>query len=214
MTRACSPPSKRPATRQCASEMRTATRIGLFLAGAAAVFAVAFGAARILVPADASAAWASQEDEMQAHDTATTNAGGRGAATSASPVDDVRGLSVSHAGYRLTELSAPDAAGATGTLSFTLLAPDGAPLTDYDRAHDKDLHLIVVRTDGTEFRHVHPVVDGAGAWTLPWTWNAAGTYRVFTDFVPSALGDTVTLTSTREVAGDFAPAPPGRDATI
>src|SRR5215207_2849943 len=144
MTRACSPPSKRPATRQCASEMRTATRIGLFLAGAAAVFAVAFGAARILVPADASAAWASQEDEMQAHDTATTNAGGRGAATSASPVDDVRGLSVSHA---------------------------GAPPTDYDRAHDKALHLIVVRTDGTEFRHVPPVVDGAGSWTIPWSWN-------------------------------------------
>ena len=190
--------------------MRTATRIGLFATGAAAVFAVAFGAARIIIPAEASAAWTSQEDAMQAHDTATTDAGGHGAATSA---DDVRGLSVSHAGYRLTELTAPDAAGATGELAFTLLGPDGAPLTDYERAHEKDLHLIVVRSDGAEFRHVHPAIDDAGTWSIPWTWTAAGTYRVFADFVPTALGDTVTLTSTLEVAGDFAPVPRGDDTT-
>ena len=111
--------------------MRTATRIGLFAAGAAAVFAVAFGAARAIIPAEASAAWTSEEDAMQAHDdTATTDAGGHGAATSA---DDVRGLSVSHAGYRLTGLTAPDAAGASGELAFTLLGPDGDPLTDYER---------------------------------------------------------------------------------
>ena len=62
--------------------MRTATRIGLFAAGAAAVFAVAFGAARAIIPAEASAAWTSQEDAMQAHDdTATTDADGHGAAT-------------------------------------------------------------------------------------------------------------------------------------
>ena len=189
--------------------MRTATRIGLFAAGAAAVFAVAFGAARAIIPAEASAAWTSEEDAMQAHDdTATTDAGGHGAATSA---DGVRGLSVSHAGYRLTGLTAPDAAGASGELAFTLLGPDGAPLTDYERAHEKDLHLIVVRSDGAEFRHVHPAIDDAGTWSIPWTWTAAGTYRVFADFVPTALGDTVTLTSTLEVAGDFAPVPRGGD---
>lgn len=189
--------------------MRTATRLGLFALGAAAVFAVAFGAARVIIPAEASAAWTSPEDEMQTHDTATTDAGGHVAATSA---DDVRGLSVSHAGYRLTELTAPDAADAPGELSFTLLGPDGAPLTRYERAHEKDLHLIVVRTDGAEFRHVHPEIDGAGTWTIPWSWTVAGTYRVFADFVPTDHGDTVTLTSTLEVAGDFAPARPGGDA--
>ncbi|RNB46920.1 hypothetical protein EDM22_13045 [Agromyces tardus] len=71
----------------------------------------------------------------------------------------------------------------------------------------------MVRTDGAEFRHVHPTTDGAGTWTIPWSWGAAGTYRVFADFVPTDLGDTVTLTSTLEVAGDFAPAPRGGDTT-
>ena len=121
--------------------MRTATRLGLFAAGAAAVFVVAFGAARVIIPAEASAAWTSDttEDTMQSHDTASS-------AHDTAASDDVRGLSVSHAGYRLTELTAPDAAGASGELSFTLLGPDGEPLTDYDTAHEQDLHLIVVRT--------------------------------------------------------------------
>ncbi|MFD4421233.1 heavy-metal-associated domain-containing protein [Agromyces sp. NPDC058484] len=189
--------------------MRTATRLGLFAVATAAVFAVAFGAARAFIPAEVSAAPTSDsaEDAMHAHDTAETD--GDQAATAAG--DDVRGLSISHAGYRLSELRAPDGTGASGDLSFTLLGPGAEPLTGYDRAHEKDLHLIVVRTDGAEFRHVHPTTDGAGAWTIPWSWAAAGTYRVFADFVPTALGDTVTLTSTLEVAGDFAPAPRGAD---
>ena len=193
--------------------MRTATRLGLFAAGAAAVFAVAFGAARVIIPAEASAAWTSDttEDTMQSHDTAGSTHDTAASAHDTAASDDVRGLSVSHAGYRLTGLTAPDAAGASGGLSFTLLGPDGEPLTDYDTAHEQDLHLIVVRTDGAEFRHVHPTTDGAGTWTIPWSWPAAGTYRVFADFVPTALGDTVTLTSTLEVAGDFVPAPRGGD---
>ena len=57
-------------------------------------------------------------------------------------------------------------------------------MTDFTTSHDKELHLIVVRTDGTQFRHVHPTMDADGTWSLPWTWTAAGTYRVYADFVP------------------------------
>ena len=52
---------------------------------------------------------------------------------------------------------------------------------------------------------MHPTIDGAGRWSLPWRWAAAGTYRVFADFVPTATGETLTLTSTVEVAGDLRP---------
>ena len=103
--------------------------------------------------------------------------------------------------------------GEDGTLSFRLTGPDGKPVTDYTTAHDKDLHLIVVRSDGSQFRHVHPSLDSAGTWSIPWRWAAAGSYRVFADFVPAATGETLTLTSTLEVAGDLQPVPLGEDTT-
>ncbi|HEU4755472.1 MAG TPA: heavy-metal-associated domain-containing protein [Agromyces sp.] len=194
--------------------MHTATRVGLFTAGAAAVFTVALVGAPLVIPADASAAWTSNEEDPM--DTPDTGHGAHaGAAASASAAaDDVRGLSVSHRGYALTALGAPGTAGEAGDIAFTLTDAAGDPLTEYETAHDKQLHLIVVRTDGAHFRHVHPMTDGRGTWTIPFTFDAAGTYRVFADFVPAALGDTVTLTSTVEVAGAFTPEPRTSDVAV
>ena len=195
--------------------MHTAARLGLFAAGAAAVFTVALVGAPLVIPADASAAWTSnEEDPMDITDA------GHGAhavpATSGSiaAADDVRGLSVSHRGYALTALTAPAATGSTGDIAFRLIDASGDPVIDYETAHDKQLHLIVVRTDGAHFRHVHPVTDGRGTWTIPFTFDAAGTYRVFADFVPAPLGETVTLTSTVEVAGAFTPEPRTSDVAV
>ncbi|WP_395308838.1 hypothetical protein V4U86_26575 [Mycobacterium sp. AMU20-3851] len=117
------------------------------------------------------------------------------------------GLSIERSGYQIRDVTAPGATGQEGKLSFRLTGPGGAALTEYDTAHEKDLHLIVVRSDGAEFRHVHPTYDGDGSWSLPWRWNAAGSYRLYADIVPSELGSNVTLTSTTSVAGDFAPRP-------
>lgn len=190
--------------------MHTAARLGLFAAGAAAVFTVALVAAPLVIPADASAAWTSNEDDRM--NTTEPGHGGDHAGAAAS-ADDVRGLAVSHGGYTLTDLTAPASAGESGTLGFRLADTAGEPVTDYEISHDKALHLIVVRTDGANFRHVHPETDGAGGWTIPFTFDAAGTYRVFADFVPAGHGETVTLTSTVEVAGDFAPEPRTADIT-
>ena len=88
------------------------------------------------------------------------------------------------------------------------LSLDGEPLTDFTPSHEKDLHLIVVRTDGTGFRHVHPVMDATGRWSLPWQWETAGTYRVYADVVPAGVGENLTLTRTVDVAGSFDPAAP------
>lgn len=63
----------------------------------------------------------------------------------------------------------------------------------------------MVRADGAHFRHRHPVLDPeTGVWTIPWTWAAAGTYRVFADLTPAG-GESVTLSRTVEVAGDYQP---------
>lgn len=194
--------------------MHTATKLGLFAAGAATVFTVALVGAPLVIPADASAAWTSNEENP----LDTTEAGHGGHADAAASVapgpDAVRGLSVSHRGYALTALSAPAAAGEAGDITFTLTDAEGDPVTEYETAHDKQLHLIVVRTDGAHFRHVHPVTDGRGTWTIPFTFENAGAYRVFADFVPAALGETVTLTSTVEVAGAFTPEPRTSDVVV
>ena len=124
----------------------------------------------------------------------------------------MRGLAVAQDGYQLEALTAPESTDEDGVLSFRLTGPDGRPVTDYTTSHDKDLHLIVVRSDGSRFRHVHPTTDGAGTWSLPWRWAEAGSYRVFADFVPTATGEPLTLTSTVEVAGTFTPVAQGEDS--
>ncbi|WP_341855214.1 hypothetical protein [Brachybacterium sp. GPGPB12] len=80
-------------------------------------------------------------------------------------------------------------------------------MTEYTTAHEKDLHLIAVRTDGAGFQHVHPELDtSTGTWSVPWTWDEAGTYRVYADFTPAGEeAEGITLTRAIEVAGDFTP---------
>ncbi|WP_051792368.1 hypothetical protein [Amycolatopsis jejuensis] len=103
-------------------------------------------------------------------------------------------------GFQLGAVHATD-----GELSFTITTADGHPVTRFGEAHGKQLHLIVVRSDGAYFRHRHPVLDPAtGVWTIPWTWEAAGSYRVFTDFTPDG-GPGVTLSRTVEVPGEYRP---------
>lgn len=116
------------------------------------------------------------------------------------------GLSLSAGGYVLAPVTAPATVGESGELSFQILTEDGTPLTEFATAHARDLHLIVVRSDGDQFRHVHPAFEeSTGTWSLPWQWDEAGTFRVYADFTPGDTGEGVTLTRTVEVAGTYAP---------
>ncbi|WP_052167001.1 hypothetical protein [Microbacterium profundi] len=124
------------------------------------------------------------------------------------------GLSVSGGGFVLAPITAPSVVGEQGTLSFQILDADSAPLTEFSESHDKDLHLIVVRSDGDQFHHVHPSLnETTGIWSLPWTWKKAGSYRVYADFAPGREESVgMTLTRTVDVAGEYSPAsrPPTR----
>ena len=183
--------------------MRTSARLGLYGGGLALLFAAAFGAAAALVPESAVEAWNQETDDMDMdHSETETGHGDDHGATA------VRGLAIEQDGYRLGDVAAPAQVGAEGTLAFTITGADGEPLTEYAVSHEKQLHLIVVRADGTHFRHVHPALGEDGTWSLPWTWDAAGSYRVYADFVPADTDaePDVTLTRTVEVAGDYGPA--------
>ncbi|HIY67535.1 MAG TPA: heavy-metal-associated domain-containing protein [Candidatus Agrococcus pullicola] len=183
--------------------MKTPTRLGLYGLGLVAIFAVAGLAASALVPHSAVQRWADGanddghgqghegNDEHGAHDGETAS-----------------GLSIAQDGHRLADLSTPDRAGESGELSFTVVGPGGDAVTDFDLEHEKELHLIVVRADGKHFRHVHPERDDEGVWSIPWEWDAAGSHRVFADFVPGETGEGLTLSTTVQVAGDFQPQSP------
>lgn len=186
--------------------MNAAGRVAAFGAGLPVAFAAAYVTAAAVVPD--TAVTAQQELAASATDEHNTTAEKTSTASlsSAGPA----GLSLGQNGYVLAPVQAPNASDDPGTLSFTIVDPTGKPLLDYANVHDKQVHLIVVRSDGQYFAHVHPVLDRTtGTWSTPWTWNASGTYRVFADFQPAQAGSAkLTLTRTVEVAGEFNPVPP------
>lgn len=194
--------------------MRAPARLGLYGLVLVAVFAVAAATAGAVVPEATVQSWAQETEETDRHaagddmDTPPRE----GHADDASAL----GLSVAKDGYQLTGLSAPTETGTDGELSLIITGPDGRPVTNFALEHEKELHLIAVRADGQHFQHVHPKMNAEGTWSIPWTWDAAGTYRVFADFVPAKSGESTTLSTSAQVTGDYNPvlAEPAATTTV
>jgi hypothetical protein len=180
--------------------MNASGRLALYGAGLVVTCGVAFALAGAVVPDSVVAAWA-EGSNLDVH------GGGDGGTEEQAVGHTPNGVSIEADGFVLSPVEAPTTVGAEGTLRFEVLSSAGEPVTEFTPAHDKDLHLIVVRSDGTQFRHVHPVLDEVtGTWSIRWTWNEAGTYRVYADFTPAEDGaEGITLTRTVDVAGDFTP---------
>ena len=131
-----------------------------------------------------------------------------GSETAASDQREPEGLAATVDGYRLTLLTPRPAAGRATEIRLLITGPDERPVTSYELAHGKQLHLIVVRRDLASFQHLHPVLDPAtGVWTTTMDTSAAGTYRVFADVVPEGH-DGLTLGTDLAVPGSFRPEPP------
>lgn len=189
--------------------MRTSIKIAAYAGVLGAAFAAAFGAGNLTgSPVDTTAEQHTHDSSNAEQDTHDTHDTG-----TAEPVV-ASGLQVSESGYTLSAIDAPARPGTRGALSFTIAGPDGAPVTDFTESHERELHLIIVRTDTAHYRHVHPTIDSEGTWSIDWEWAAAGTYKVFVDFVPTALGDGLTLARTVGVAGEFAPGPFPADSDV
>ncbi|MCM3658278.1 heavy-metal-associated domain-containing protein [Agromyces mediolanus] len=179
--------------------MRAGARLALYGAGLAVAFGGAFALAGVVVPDSLVAAWAEGSD-MDMH-------GEGGAEGAAMAAHGPNGVSIDADGYLLSPVTAPGAVGEAGELRFQVLDASGHPVTEYTTSHERELHTIVVRSDGAGFRHVHPALDAAsGTWSLPWTWDEAGSYRLYADFTPAGDdAEGVTLTRTLDVAGELNP---------
>lgn len=112
------------------------------------------------------------------------------------------GLAVAQDGLRLV----PDATtGRRGTqrYAFRIVGADGRPVRRFDVAHERRMHLVVVRRDLEGFQHLHPRLDADGRWSTRLDLAAPGTYRVFADFTRD--GTQRTLATDLHVPGDFRP---------
>ena len=107
-------------------------------------------------------------------------------------------MSFSAGGYTL-ELGDARVVAGPRPVSFTVRGPDGEPLTDYERSHEKLLHLIAVRRDVTGYQHVHPTMSPGGTWFADLDLSP-GVWRLFADFVPHD-GEALTLGTDLVVAG-------------
>jgi len=66
-------------------------------------------------------------------------------------------------------------------LKFTL-TKEGKPMADLQIMHDKLMHVILVRKGLKHFDHIHPEQKKPGEFVFPYTFSAAGEYRVWADF--------------------------------
>lgn len=180
----------------------TTGRIAVFAIGLLAVFASAFGIGSLVDPADTKSGAAHDEG---GHAAENHGGGSQERATRQAPA----GLAVSDGGYLLHLAPTSLVRGEGRELRFSITGPDGEAVTDFDELHERRMHLIVVRRDGTGFRHLHPEMGEAGTWTVPIELSVAGVYRVFADF--SVTGVQHTLASDLFVSGgsfEAGPFPP------
>ena len=166
-------------------------KIALFLVGLVAVFAASAALGSAFEPAATEEN--GMEDTMEAHAMEETAYG--------AAEHEPAGLGISADGYSLRMSPSQLERGEGRELRFSI-ERDGEPVTQFDELHERRMHLIVVRRDGTRFQHLHPEMDAAGTWTVPVELGAAGVYRAFADF--SVGGEQRTLATDLFVSGgDF-----------
>ncbi|RDI66763.1 hypothetical protein [Nocardia pseudobrasiliensis] len=179
--------------------MNDRLRFAAFGGGLVVLFGAAFGLGALL---------GDRTDPAPGHDESHTTQAGETVNT---------GLQTTQAGYTLTDISAPAEPNHPGALSFRIGGPNEAPVTKFTDLHEKQLHLIVVRSDAAHYRHVHPRLAADGTWSIDWKWDEPGTYRVFADFAPVDGPGELVLSRTVTVAGATAPRPlpaPSRIAEV
>jgi hypothetical protein len=164
-------------------------KIALFFLGLVVVFGAATALGSAFEPAKTEGD--GLEETMDAHSMEATAPG--------SAEHQPAGLGISADGSTLRIGPNQFALGEKSELRFTIEDAAGAPVTEFDELHERRMHLIVVRRDGTGFRHLHPEMDAAGTWTAPIEFGAAGVYRAFADF--SVDGEQQTLATDLFVSG-------------
>ena len=169
--------------------MSTPARLAAFAATLAVLFAGSALAGGAIRP---------HREAPDAHGAAE-GAHGQGKGDVAEPAHAVRGLAVAEHGLRLVVDRPELRRGRTETLRFRVVDDRGRTVRDFDVAHERRLHLIVVRRDLIGFQHLHPQQAADGSWSVPVELEEAGSYRLFADF--ARAGAPTTLAADLRVDG-------------
>jgi hypothetical protein len=110
------------------------------------------------------------------------------------------GLQISQDGYTLS--ASPTVVDGTPgrPFMFRITGPDGALVRDFELAHERELHLVIVGRDLRTYAHLHPSRGSDGTWTVPLPALAPGAYRAFADFAVAG-GPELTLGTDLTVPG-------------
>lgn len=167
--------------------------------------AVALSATEVAPTSQPSSAGSATEDAGRGQPFAAAPAG---AVPELVPTDPAG----TRAGYTLAPGSTDLPVGQRVPFSFSIIDPNGRPLTDYLSAADGALRMLVLRTDlSGGLQWVHPLRDENGRWSADLDLAAAGEYRVLVDFTPAAPTVPFIL-GVRITASD--PAPDGPDPVL
>ena len=129
---------------------------------------------------------------------------GSAPAAAEQPSAAVPGLAVAQAGLRLELERSSFASGPRReTFVFRVVDSQGRIVRDFEVAHERRMHFIVVRRDLASFEHLHPSMAADGTWTTGIAFGEGGTYRVFADFTRGGVQRT--LGADVQVSGAFRP---------
>ena len=127
--------------------------------------------------------------------------------TQTESADPVRGLAVADDGLTLALERTQLERGRPGELRFAILERGGQAVRQFEVEHERRMHLILVRRDGSGFQHVHPELGADGTWSVPVTLPEAGSYRVFADFKHDGEAETLAADLTVDGEADYRPLP-------
>ena len=97
-------------------------------------------------------------------------------------------------GYTLvTDTGLVQGADGAGSVQFSITAPDGSRVVEYDEVHEASHHVMVVRPDLSELHHTHPsfAADGSFEVALP----GPGRWHIVVEVVPAQTGTTVVMST-------------------
>ncbi|NIK70754.1 MULTISPECIES: hypothetical protein [unclassified Paenibacillus] len=85
-------------------------------------------------------------------------------------------------------------AGNRAAIQLNFKDAHGRPVQSFDLNHEREIHLIAVSSDLSEFQHLHPVDEGQGHFTVDTVFPKGGAYKLFADFVPAGGSHQVART--------------------
>jgi hypothetical protein len=207
--------------------MNAAAKLGAYVGGLAVVFAGSVGAGQLIGPDRPAESTSQSQSSHQMDETEKTekmdkqaeHGGHTETETGTGEVAELQvpgGLQIAQDGYQLVTANSTVRPGTRTDFRFTVTGSDGKPLTRFETAHEKKLHLIVVRRDLSGFQHVHPTMAANGEWSVPLTLTEPGAYRVFADFQPAGAKDGLTLGADVFVPGELrtVPRPTSQVSTV